>query len=28
MFDAFHNDPRWTALVQRVGIYHHVLPDA
>jgi len=28
MFDAFHSDPRWTRLVQRLGVYRRVLPDA
>jgi hypothetical protein len=28
MLDAFHSDPRWTALVQRIGVYRRVLPDA
>jgi hypothetical protein len=28
MFDAFHSDPRWTGLVQRIGIYRRTLPDA
>ena len=27
MFDAFHGDPRWAPLVQRIGIYRRVLPD-
>jgi hypothetical protein len=27
MFDAFHGDPRWTGLVQRIGIYRRVLPE-
>jgi DNA-binding winged helix-turn-helix (wHTH) protein/TolB-like protein/Tfp pilus assembly protein PilF len=28
MFDALHADPRFATLVQRIGIYHRVLPDA
>jgi len=28
MFDAFRNDPRWAALVQRIGVYGRTLPDA
>ena len=27
MFDAFHSDPRWAALIRRIGIYRRVLPD-
>ena len=27
MFDAFHADPRFASLVQRIGIYRRVLPD-
>jgi len=27
MFDSLHADPRFTALVQRIGIYRRVLPD-
>ena len=27
MFDAFHGDPRWNGLVQRIGVYGRVLPD-
>jgi thioredoxin-like negative regulator of GroEL len=27
-FDALHGDPRFTALVQRLGIYHRTLPDS
>jgi DNA-binding winged helix-turn-helix (wHTH) protein/TolB-like protein/Tfp pilus assembly protein PilF len=27
MFDAYHSDPRWAGLVQRIGIYGRVLPD-
>jgi serine/threonine-protein kinase len=27
MFDAFHSDPRWNGLVQRLGIYRRVLPE-
>lgn len=26
MFEAFHSDPRWNALVQRIGVYRRVLP--
>jgi DNA-binding winged helix-turn-helix (wHTH) protein/TolB-like protein/tetratricopeptide (TPR) repeat protein len=28
MFDTLHIDPRFASLVQRIGIYHRVLPDA
>jgi DNA-binding winged helix-turn-helix (wHTH) protein/TolB-like protein/Tfp pilus assembly protein PilF len=28
MFDAFHADPRFAALVARIGIYHRALPEA
>jgi DNA-binding winged helix-turn-helix (wHTH) protein/TolB-like protein/Tfp pilus assembly protein PilF len=28
MFDAFHADPRFAALVERIGIYHRALPEA
>jgi DNA-binding winged helix-turn-helix (wHTH) protein/TolB-like protein/Tfp pilus assembly protein PilF len=28
MFDALHPDPRFASLVERIGIYHRVLPDA
>jgi DNA-binding winged helix-turn-helix (wHTH) protein/TolB-like protein/Tfp pilus assembly protein PilF len=27
MFDAFHSDPRWNGLVQRLGVYRRVLPE-
>lgn len=27
MFDAFHADARWAALIGRIGIYRRVLPD-
>ena len=27
MFDAYHSDPRWAGLVQRIGIYGRGLPD-
>jgi DNA-binding winged helix-turn-helix (wHTH) protein/TolB-like protein/Tfp pilus assembly protein PilF len=27
MFDAFHSDPRWSELVQRLGIYRRTLPE-
>jgi hypothetical protein len=27
MFDTFHSDPRWAALIGRIGIYRRVLPD-
>ncbi len=27
MFDAFHGDPRFASLVQRIGIYRRALPD-
>ena len=27
MFDAFHGDPRWAALIKRIGIYRRVLPE-
>ena len=27
-FDALHSDPRFTALVQRIGIYRRVLPES
>jgi hypothetical protein len=27
MFDAYHSDPRWAGLVQRLGVYGRVLPD-
>ncbi len=27
MFDAFHSDPSWAALIRRIGIYRRVLPD-
>ncbi|HKS55906.1 MAG TPA: winged helix-turn-helix domain-containing protein [Steroidobacteraceae bacterium] len=27
MFDAYHSDPRWAGLVQRIGVYGRVLPD-
>jgi DNA-binding winged helix-turn-helix (wHTH) protein/TolB-like protein len=26
MFDAFHGDPRWAALIRRIGIYRRALP--
>lgn len=28
MFDALHSDPRWPALVRRVGVYRRAPPDA
>jgi len=28
MFDAFHADRRWAPLMQRIGVYGRVLPDA
>jgi tetratricopeptide (TPR) repeat protein len=27
MFEAFHSDPRWPGLVQRIGIYRRPLPE-
>jgi tetratricopeptide (TPR) repeat protein len=27
MFDAFHGDPRWAGLVERIGVYRRVLPE-
>jgi DNA-binding winged helix-turn-helix (wHTH) protein/TolB-like protein/Tfp pilus assembly protein PilF len=27
MFDAFHSDPRWAGLVQRIGVYRRMLPE-
>jgi hypothetical protein len=28
MFDAFHADPRFASLVERIGIYRRALPEA
>jgi DNA-binding winged helix-turn-helix (wHTH) protein/TolB-like protein len=27
MFETFHSDPRWAALIRRIGIYRRPLPD-
>ena len=27
MFETFHSDPRWAALIRRIGIYRRALPD-
>jgi hypothetical protein len=26
MFEMFHSDPRWAALIRRIGIYRRALP--